>query len=150
MQTHVRHILVKPSEILSDEECRALIDDLAMRLDEGASFEALAQRYSDDPGSALAGGDLDWSMSESFVPEFSETMDATEVGERSAPFRSQYGWQILEVLGRRDHDMGDEFRRAVAMQNLRNRRYDEELQAWLRMIRDEAFVEIKIGAQDNS
>ncbi len=150
MQTHVRHILVKPSEIRSEEECEALIRDLAARLDEGASFEALAQRYSDDPGSALAAGDLGWSMSESFIPEFAETMDATEVGARSAPFESQYGWQILEVLDRREQDMSDEFRRGVAMQSLRNRRYDEELEAWLRMIRDEAFVEIKIGAQDDS
>lgn len=145
MQTHVRHILVQPSEIRNDDECEELIRDLARRLEDGASFELLAQRYSDDPGSALAGGDLDWSSAESFVPEFASVMDATEIGERSQPLRSSYGWHILEVLGRREQDMSDDYRRAVAMQNLRNRRYDEELQAWLSQIRAEAFVEYKTG-----
>ncbi|MEJ2132666.1 MAG: peptidylprolyl isomerase, partial [Gammaproteobacteria bacterium] len=136
MQTHARHILIKPTEIRSPEECEELVRDIARRLDEGVSFEVLAQRYSDDPGSALAGGDLGWSTPDAFVPEFARVMDATAIGEASAPFETQFGWHILEVLERREQDMSDEYRRAVAMQNLRNRRYDEELQAWLRMIRD--------------
>jgi peptidyl-prolyl cis-trans isomerase SurA len=148
MQTHARHILIKPTEIRSPEECEELVRDIARRLDEGVSFEVLAQRYSDDPGSALAGGDLGWSTPDAFVPEFARVMDATAIGEASAPFETQFGWHILEVLERREQDMSDEYRRAVAMQNLRNRRYDEELQAWLRMIRDEAFVECRIGEPD--
>lgn len=145
MQTHVRHILVKPSEIRDEKDCQELIDDIARRLDNGASFEALAKEYSEDPGSALAGGDLGWSVGDSFVPEFAEVMNATPIGKRSKPFETRYGWHILEVLGRREQDMSDDYRRAVAMQNLRNRRYDEELQAWLTQIRSEAFVEKKIG-----
>lgn len=143
-QTRARHILVQPSEIRSNAEAESLIGELHERIEQGESFEQLAGDYSDDPGSALSGGDLGWVMPGQMVPEFEKTMNATEIGELSEPFRSQFGWHILEVTDRRAQDMSEEVRRRQAMQILRERRYDEALQAWLQEIRDEAYVEIRI------
>ena len=138
-QTRVRHILVQPNEIRSEGESEALINDIRARLEAGASFEDLARDYSDDPGSALSGGDLGWTQAGQMVPAFEERMMITAVGETSDPFRSRFGFHILEVLERRDQDMSDEMRERQALRILRDRRFDEELQAWLREIRDEAF-----------
>ena len=143
-QTRVRHILVQPNEIRSEGESEALINDIRARLEAGASFEDLARDYSDDPGSALSGGDLGWTQAGQMVPAFEERMMITAVGETSDPFRSRFGFHILEVLERRDQDMSDEMRERQALRILRDRRFDEELQAWLREIRDEAFVEVKL------
>ena len=143
-QTRVRHILVQPNEIRSEGESEALINDIRARLEAGASFEELARDYSDDPGSALSGGDLGWTQAGQMVPAFEERMMITAVGETSDPFRSRFGFHILEVLERRDQDMSDEMRERQALRILRDRRFDEELQAWLREIRDEAFVEVKL------
>ncbi len=143
-EVHVRHILIKPSEIRSDEESRRLITRLRERIQAGEDFAQLARNFSEDPGSALNGGDLNWIDPNSLVPEFREVMANTAAGELSEPFRSPYGWHILEVLGRRATDASEEAREQQALAALRNRKYDEELQAWLRQIRDEAYVEIKL------
>lgn len=144
LQTHARHILVQPSEIRSEAEAEELIRELHGRLEAGEDFEQLAREHSDDPGSALSGGDLGWAMPGQMVPAFDDTMNATEEGELSEPFRSEFGWHVLEVLERREEDMSDEVRERQAMRILRDRRFDEELQAWLAEIREEAFVEVKI------
>lgn len=144
LQTHARHILVQPSEIRSEAEAEALIRELHARLEAGEDFAQLAREHSDDPGSALSGGDLGWAMPGQMVPAFDDTMNATDEGELSAPFRSEFGWHVLEVLERREQDMSDEVRERQAMRILRDRRFDEELQAWLSEIREEAFVELKI------
>lgn len=142
-EVHVRHILVKPSEIRSMEESRRLIERIHDRIKNGEDFGELAKNFSEDPGSALNGGDLDWIDPESLVPEFQQVMAKIPSGELSKPFRTTYGWHILEVLGRRATDSSDAYRHQQALNVLRNRRFDEELQAWLRQIRDEAYVEIK-------
>lgn len=144
-QAHVRHILVQPSAIRTEAETEALIEDIDRRLQQGEDFAALAQEYSEDPGSALNGGDLGWTSGEEFVPAFREALAATPTGERSAPFRSQYGWHVLEVLDRREQDMSTETRRRMALQILHQRRFDEELQEWQKELRDEAFVEIRLA-----
>nr|WP_272891661.1 peptidylprolyl isomerase [Stutzerimonas stutzeri] len=143
-EIHVRHILIKPSQIRSEEESRRLIERLRDRILAGESFSELAQSFSEDPGSALNGGDLNWIDPSSLVPEFREVMAATPGGQLSEPFKTPYGWHILEVLGRRASDASDDFREQQALTLLRNRKYEEELQNWLRQIRDEAYVEIKI------
>lgn len=143
-EVHVRHILLKPSEIRSDAETQKLAQKLYDRIQSGEDFGKLAKQFSEDPGSALHGGDLNWVDPESLVPEFREVMNNIPQGELSKPFRSPFGWHILEVLGRRATDSSDKFREQQAAQVLRNRKYDEELQAWLRQIRDEAYVEIKL------
>ncbi|CRR50605.1 Peptidyl-prolyl cis-trans isomerase SurA [Pseudomonas aeruginosa] len=140
---HVRHILLKPSEIRSEAETEKLAQKLYERIQSGEDFGELAKSFSEDPGSALNGGDLNWIDPEALVPEFRQVMNDTPQGELSKPFRSQFGWHILQVLGRRATDSSEKFREQQAVSVLRNRKYDEELQAWLRQIRDEAYVEIK-------
>jgi len=142
-QGRVRHILVVPSEIRTRAETRDLIFEIRDRLIAGEAFEDLAREYSDDPSSALAGGDLGWSASNSFVLEFGTAMDNAEVGVVTEPFRSKDGWHILEVQERRDHDMSEEAMRNMAVRVLHTRRFEEELEIWLGEIRDEAYVEIR-------
>ncbi len=143
-QTLVRHILVKPSEIRSEADTEALIKDIHRRLLAGEDFGALARLYSDDPGSALAGGDLGWAEPEKFVPEFADVLRETQIGKISEPFHTNFGWHVIEVMERRQHDMSEDARRNLAIRVLHNRRYEEELQEWLKEIRDEAYVEMKV------
>lgn len=142
-ETHARHILLKPSEIRSPEATQKLAMRLYQRLRNGEDFAALAKQFSEDPGSALNGGDLNWVDPSSLVPAFREEMAATAIGELSKPFESQFGWHVLQVLDRRSTDSSTQMREQQAISLLRNRKYDEELQTWLRQIRDEAYVEIK-------
>lgn len=143
-QVRARHILVQPSEIRSEAEAENLVHDLHARLQDGESFSQLAQDYSDDPGSALGGGDLGWVTQGQMVPAFENTMNETRTGEMSEPFRSQFGWHVLQVTDRRSQDMSSEFRERQALRILQERRYDEALEAWLQEIRDEAYVEVRI------
>ena len=143
-EVHVRHILIKPSEIRSEEETRRLAEKLYDRIENGEDFGELAKSFSEDPGSALNGGDLNWVDPNSLVPEFREVMAQTPQGVLSKPFKTAYGWHVLEVIGRRATDATSQARDQQALTVLRNRKYDEELQTWLRQIRDEAYVEIKL------
>ena len=142
-QTKVRHILVKPSEILTDDQARDRVAEIKERVEGGEDFAALAREFSEDIGSAAEGGDLGWTNPGQMVPEFENMMASTPTGELSDPVRSQFGWHVLEVLDRRDKDMTEEMRRAQIQEFLHQRKYEEELDAWLRKIRDEAFVDIK-------
>ncbi|WP_439859943.1 peptidylprolyl isomerase [Pseudomonas sp. MBLB4136] len=143
-EVNVRHILIKPSEIRSDAETKRLVERLHQRIQAGEDFAELAKSFSEDPGSALNGGSLSWIDPSALVPEFREVMANTASGELSKPFKTGYGWHILQVMGRRATDSSAEFREQQALNLLRNRKYDEELQAWLRQIRDEAYVETKL------
>ncbi|MBL4608536.1 MAG: peptidylprolyl isomerase [Pseudomonadales bacterium] len=143
-QTRVRHILVKPNEIRSGSEANALIKKISQNISSGTkTFEEMARLYSDDPSSAHNGGELDWVSPGTLVPEFEKTMEQLKTGVLSAPFLTQYGWHILEVLERRSEDKGPAFRENQAKMALQKRRYEEELQRWLREIRQEAYVDIK-------
>lgn len=142
-QTEVRHILIKPSEIMTDEQARQLVLQLRGRAESGEDFAELARDYSEDIGSAQEGGELGWTNPGQMVPEFEKAMNSTDIGQISQPVRSKFGWHILEVQGRRDQDMSDQASQNKAMEYLHNRKYQEELEAWLRQIRDEAFVDIK-------
>ncbi|HCV79097.1 MAG TPA: molecular chaperone SurA [Pseudomonas sp.] len=142
-EVHVRHILLKPNAVRSDAETQRLAARLRERIQNGESFATLAKSFSEDPGSALNGGDLGWINPESLVPEFREVMNNSPVNQLSQPFRTAFGWHILEVLGRRATDNTQQAREQQALNLLRSRKYDQELQTWLRQIRDEAYVEIK-------
>lgn len=144
MQTKARHILLKPSAILSDEDAKAKLEKLRERILKGEDFATLAKENSEDIGSMLAGGDLGWSRPGMFVPEFEQTMEKMAVGEISEPFRSQFGWHILQVQERREEDITDDLLRDKAARILTSRRFEDELQIWLREMRDEAFVDVKI------
>lgn len=143
-QTLARHILVQPSAIRPPAEAEALVRKIREQLVDGADFCGVAAEHSEDPGSALNCGDLGWSTGEQFVPAFVEAMNATPTGELSESFESNYGWHVIEVLDRRTQDMGEEARRNMAVQILHQRRFEEELQKWLKEIRDEAFVEVRL------
>lgn len=143
-EVHVRHILLKPSEIRSDAQTRQLAERLYQRLQGGEDFATLARSFSEDPGSALNGGDLDWVEPSALVPEFREVMASSPLGRVSQPFRSPFGWHVLEVLDRRTSDASGEAREQQAINLLRNRKYEEELQNWLRQIRSEAYVETRL------
>lgn len=142
-ETHTRHILVTPNEIRSNEDARQLANDIASRIQGGEDFAALARKYSEDPGSALSGGDLGWTEPGKLVPEFESTMDNTAIGELSAAFQSDYGWHILEVLDRREKDLSEERSALMARRAIAESKYDDELNNWLQELRDNAFVEIK-------
>lgn len=143
-EVNVRHILIKPSEIRTDAEAKVLAERLYQRIESGEDFAELAKNFSEDPGSALNGGSLSWIDPNALVPEFREVMNNTASGEVSKPFKSQFGWHVLQVMGRRATDSSEQVREQQALNLLRNRKYEEELQTWLRQIRDEAYVEIKL------
>jgi peptidyl-prolyl cis-trans isomerase SurA len=143
-QTLVSHILIKPSAIRTNKESRDLSESIYRQLLQGSEFAALAKEYSDDPGTALNGGSLGWSEEGQFVPEFSEVMGKTETGQLSEPFLSPFGWHVLRVDDRRVQNISDEARREMAIDILFKRRFEEERQEWLKEIRDEAYVEIRI------
>ena len=144
-ETLARHILVKPSAIRSDDAAKALVADLRERISAGEDFADLAMEFSEDPGSALVGGDLGWGTGEAFVAEFQEAMAATATGELSEPFSSEFGWHVLEVLDRREQDASEEARRDYATRVLHSQRFDERLQEWLTEIRAEAFVDERLS-----
>ena len=143
-ETLLRHILVAPSAILPDDDAKALASELRSRAEAGEDFGELAMEYSDDPGSALAGGDLGWTSGDEFVPEFRQAMAATATGELSEPFQSEFGWHVLEVQDRREQDASEEARRDYATRVLHAQRFDERLEEWLTEIRDEAFIDQRL------
>ena len=142
LSTHVRHILIQPSTILPEDQARDLANDLRQRILDGESFSNLAIEYSDDPGTALAGGDLGWTSGQNFVDEFRTAMDATPVGQISDVFKSEFGFHILEVLDQREEDLTEDALNNIAYQELFNQRFEETHQAWIKEIRDQAYVKM--------
>ena len=147
-QSLVRHILLSPSAIRSDEDTRAAIEAIRGRIVAGEDFAELAKEYSEDPGTRLAGGDLGWTTPVDYDPAFQRMMNLTAVNELSAPFQSSHGWHILEVLGRRQQDVSEEARRNFAARMLMEKRFMDRLDEWLTEIRDEAFIERRTAASD--
>ncbi|HTN32797.1 MAG TPA: peptidylprolyl isomerase [Marinobacter sp.] len=142
-QRKVRHILIRPSEAVTDSQAEAKIRGIYQQLKDGADFAELARKYSDDPVSGSDGGNLGWVSQGQMVPAFEQVMLEADTGEITKPFRSQFGWHILQVQDVRDKDISDEVRKTNARQAIYQRKFEVELQNWLREIRDEAFVEFK-------
>lgn len=142
-QTNVRHILIKPNEIRTQEDAHQMILDIREQIMGEKSFKAMARTYSEDPVSATEGGTLGWSNPGDFVSQFETVMNQTKLNEISEPFLSNFGWHILQVEGRRNQNIGKEFQTNQARSILQNEQFDEELALWLREIRQDAFVEIK-------
>jgi peptidyl-prolyl cis-trans isomerase SurA len=143
-QHKVRHILLKPNEIRSEDDTRTMLEGMRADILGGADFAELARKHSEDIGTALGGGDLGWSLPGQFVPEFEQIMGSIDTMAISEPFRTQFGWHILQVTERRRQDFSDEIQQRQAENIIRRRKFDEEQQIWLREIRDEAFVDIKL------
>lgn len=142
-QTHVRHILLKPNEVLSDKEAKQKIEGIKERIDHGTPFQDMARQYSDD-GSASNGGDLGWISPGDTVPVFEKTMAELAINEVSAPIRSQFGWHLIQVLERRKQDMSKESKRLKARQEIRARKAEEAYNEWIHELRDKAFVELRL------
>ena len=141
-QTHVRHILIKVSELTSENDARNRIIRLKERLDNGANFEELAKLHSEDP-SASKGGDLDWVSPGDTVPEFEQAMDRLQPKGISDPVQSTFGWHLIQVIERRTKDVSNERQRQEASKTLRARKSDTAYQEWLQQLRDRAYVEYR-------
>ena len=142
-QIHVRHILMKTNELADDATVRDKLLALRDRILRGEDFAPLAQTSSADPGSAADGGDLGWAGPGTFAPEFEQAIAALKDNEISQPFKTQFGWHIVQMLGHRRFDNTDELKRRQAMDAIRASKADEETELWLRRMRDEAYVEYK-------
>lgn len=144
VQTKVQHILLKTSELFSDEDARKKLEMLKQRIEDGDDFGALARAHSDDKASALKGGDLGWVSPGALVPTFEEAMAALEPGGVSDPVQTQFGWHLIKVIGRGERDNTDEYRKEQAREEIRKQKVEEETELWLRRLRNEAFVEIRL------
>ncbi len=142
-QTRARHILLKPTEIQDDATVEQRLREVRERILKGEDFAVLAKTLSEDPGSGAEGGDLGWTAPGTFVPEFDAVLASLRENEISEPFRTQFGWHIVQLLGKRQYDSTDELRRQRAFLQLRGSKADEETELWLRRLRDEAYVDIK-------
>lgn len=142
-QTLASHILIRANELTSAEQAEDRLQQLRERIAKGEDFAELARAHSEDTGSAIDGGSLGWTSPGVMVPEFEEKMDALAIGEMSDVFESRFGWHLIKVYDRREQNMADEFKRNKAREQIRQRKIDEELESWLRAMRDEAYVEYR-------
>lgn len=141
-QTHVRHILIKTSDLTSDNEAKNRLAEIKRRIDGGADFAEQAKLYSED-GSAAQGGDLGWMSPGALVPEFEKAMNALKPGQISGLVQSDFGWHLIQVIARRNTDVSVEQKRQQAGMAIRSFKADEAYQEWLRQLRDRAFVEYR-------
>ncbi|GLP98798.1 chaperone SurA [Methylophaga thalassica] len=142
-QTLASHILIKNNELTTDEEAQQRLEKLRERIVNGEDFAELARANSDDTGSAIDGGSLGWVSPGVMVPEFEEKMNSLAVGEMSDVFKSRFGWHLIKVFDRREENMAEEYQRSKAREQIRQRKIDEEMETWLRSMRDEAYVEYR-------
>lgn len=150
-EVKARHILIKPSIVLSDDGAKRQLNRMLEQIQNGdKTFEELAKQYSADPGSAVKGGDLGWQTTELYVPEFKDKVDNLPEGEISEPFKTVHGWHIVEVLDRRQADRTDAAMKNRAYRMLLNRKFNEEAQAWLQELRAGAYVEQVGNLDENS
>jgi len=147
-QTHVRHILMLPNALIDDNEATTRLETIKQRIENGESFSDLAKATSDDKGSAAEGGDLGWRSPGQLIPVFENEMNRLEIGKISAPFRSQYGLHIVQVLDRRERDNTEESLRLRAENYLKAQKAQQEVESWLRRLRNESYVEY-LFLQDN-
>jgi peptidyl-prolyl cis-trans isomerase SurA len=142
-QVHVRHILMRTTELQDDATVQLKLENIRKRVLGGEDFGGIAQTSSQDVGSAADGGDLGWTTTDTFVPEFSKVVDDLKQDEISEPTRTQYGWHVIQLLGRRKYDDTKELQRKQAEDQIRASRVDEATELWLRRLRDDAYVDLK-------
>ena len=147
-QIHARHILVRTNELVSDADAKTRLGQLRTRILGGDDFATLARAHSDDTGSALKGGDLGWLSPGDTVPEFEDVMNGLAPNDVSEPFQSPFGWHIVQVLERRTQDGTDDLLRLKAREAIQRRKAEEATDAWLRRLRDEAYVELRLDRDD--
>ncbi len=142
-QTRARHILFRTSELVSSDDARRKLEQLRQRINAGDDFAEMARSHSEDSATAVNGGSVGWVSPGDLVPAFEEVMDQLKINQISAPFHTQFGWHIVQVLERRDYDNTAELKKTRARDEIRQRKIEEETQTWLRQMRDEAFVELR-------
>lgn len=140
-QIKVRHILIKTNEVLDDSAAEEKLKTIRQQIIDEGNFGAVAAAVSEDSGSAQDGGDMGWATRGFFVPEFEEIAYSLEENEISQPFRSRYGWHIIEYLGKRIFDNTEEIQKRKAISSIRNSKLSSEIEIWASELRDEAFVE---------
>jgi peptidyl-prolyl cis-trans isomerase SurA len=143
-ETRAQHVLLQPNALRTEEQTKQDIRRIHDRIVKGEDIGAIAKELSDDTGSKAAGGDLGWQPAGTFTPEFEKAIDALQPGQVSAPFRSNFGWHVVKLTERRSRDATDETRRARARTAIQNRKAAEEYDMWLRRLRAEAYVEIRL------
>jgi len=143
-QAKVRHILIEPNEIIDDATAKQRLEEALEKIREGADFGEQAKLLSDDPGSANLGGDLGWAGPGVYAPEFEQAIADSEIGVVTEPFRTQFGWHILEVTDRRVYDNTEDLKQRNCVMRIRNSKLEEESQLWIQRMRDEAFVDKRI------
>ena len=141
-KTKVRHILIKTNELVDDEEAKKRLLALKVRIADGDDFASLARAHSDDKGSALKGGSLDWVSPGDLVKPFEETMTQLDINQISEPIQTQFGWHLIQVLDRENKDDSLEHKKNLVRDAIRKRKIEEETELWMRRLRDEAYVEI--------
>lgn len=149
-QMRSRHILLRVNAVRSDDDALRDLTSLRSRIVNGADFSELARANSDDPGTAVNGGTLDWVAPSALAPSFRDTAARLTIGQISEPFKSRFGWHILEVLERRQHDNSEDARREKARGTLRQRKIEEETDLWIRQLVDESYVDNRLLANDTS
>ncbi|MDP3903876.1 MAG: peptidylprolyl isomerase [Methylococcaceae bacterium] len=142
VKTKVRHILIKTNELVDDAEAKKRLLALKQRITDGDDFASLARTHSDDKGSALKGGSLDWVGPNDLVKPFEEAMSKLAINEISEPVQTQFGWHLIQVLDRENKDDSSDYRKNQVRDAIRKRKIEEETELWLRKLRDEAYVEI--------
>ncbi len=140
----IRHILITPNEIIDDETAKQQLEEAVLQINAGEDFGETAKLLSDDPGSANEGGEMGWRGPGTYVPEFEAMANKAEIGVVSEPFQTRFGWHIIEVMDRRIYDNTEELKETGCIQRVRNSKLTEEEQLWVRRIRDEAFVDIRM------
>ncbi|GAB2701990.1 peptidylprolyl isomerase SurA [Aliiglaciecola sp. 3_MG-2023] len=142
-EVNARHILIKPSVILSDEKAKEKLEEFRKQIIDGeATFEDLAKEHSADPGSAIKGGELGWNDPNIYVPAFKDALSKLEKDEIGQPFRSSHGWHLVQLIDKRVDDATDKRKEDKAYQLIFNRKFTEETDAWLREMRDAAYIEV--------
>jgi peptidyl-prolyl cis-trans isomerase SurA len=142
-QTLASHILIRTNELVTDDDAEKRLEQLRERIVNGSDFAEIARAHSDDTGSAIEGGSLGWTSPGVMVPEFEEKMNELTEGGVSDVFKSRFGWHLIKVFERREQNMADEFKRTQARIQIKKRKSAENLEIWLRQIRDEAYVEYR-------
>ena len=146
-QVLCRHILIRTNALMDDETAEKKLKELKSRIEQGDDFGELARANSEDPGSAIEGGELEWSVTSNFVPRFGKKVDTLDIMEISEPFQSQFGWHIVQLLDTRKHDNTQEAMRAQAREQIRLRKIEEETELWLRQLRDESYIENRLHTE---
>jgi peptidyl-prolyl cis-trans isomerase SurA len=143
-QRHVRHILVAPNEVRTDEQAHDIVADLRRRIEAGEDFADLARTNSEDHASASSGGDLGWSAPGTYAGSFEDALKVLQPGQLSFPVHTEFGWHLIQLLETREHDDTEEHKRNVAFQELRKQKAEVENERWERQLRAEAYVEIRL------